>query len=65
VETEQRTVSPAFVENQHCRPVLLLFVEAVAQRKSGVRHSQSPLEAILSDVIYGSLGAFDGQAGLI
>jgi hypothetical protein len=43
----------------------LLVVEAVAQRNSGVYRSQSRLEAILTDVLYGSLGAFDGVAGLI
>ena len=43
---------------------LSLFVEAVAQRNSGVHRSQSRLEAILTDVLYGSLGAFDGVAGL-
>jgi hypothetical protein len=43
----------------------LQLVEAVAQRNSGVHRSQSHLEAILTDLICGSLGAFDGQAGLI
>jgi hypothetical protein len=63
--------SAAHPQKQRCRErrlrpaVQLLLVEAVAQRNSGVHRSQSPLEAILTDVIYGSLGAFDGQAGLI
>jgi hypothetical protein len=65
VETERRAAAPGFVEIQHCHRPLLLVVEAVAQRNSGVHRSQSPLEAILTEVIYGSLGAFDGQAGLI
>jgi hypothetical protein len=44
---------------------LLLRTEAVAQRNSGVRWSQSRLETILTDVLYGRLGAFDSFAGLI
>jgi hypothetical protein len=44
---------------------MLLRAEAVAQRDSGVRRSQSRLETILTDVLYGSLGAFDRLAGLI
>jgi hypothetical protein len=49
---------------KQCRQ-LPLVAEGVAQRNSGVHRSQSHLEAILTDVIYGGLGAFEGQAGLI
>jgi hypothetical protein len=42
-----------------------LRTEAVAQRNRGVRRSQSRHEPILTDVLYGSLGAFDGLAELI
>jgi hypothetical protein len=64
-------LSAAFPHEQHCagpgrgptgRPQ---FVEAVAQRNRGLRRSQSRHEPILTDVLYGSLGAFDGIAGLI
>jgi hypothetical protein len=62
VETTALLQTEARVDRHNPR---LVLVEAVAQRNSGVHRSQSHLEAILTDVIYGSLGAFDGQAGLI
>jgi hypothetical protein len=39
---------------------VLLLDEAVAQRNRGVCRSQSRHEPILTDVLYGGLGAFDG-----
>jgi hypothetical protein len=53
-------------EKRAPRPMLgtrLLWAEAVAQTNRGVRRSQSRHEPILTDVLYGSLGAFDGLAG--
>jgi hypothetical protein len=51
-------------EREHGSGVLL-FDEAVAQRNRGVCRSQSRREPISTDVLYGSLGAFDGLVGLI
>ena len=47
------------------RAALLLVVEGVAQGIAVSAAHNSRLEAILTDVMYGSLGAFDGHAGLI
>jgi hypothetical protein len=62
------TGAPVGVQEQASQPPLtrrLPGTEAVAQRNSGVRWSQSRLETILTDVLYGRLGAFDSFAGLI
>jgi hypothetical protein len=66
-EAERSDVGALGSEQASERSVIrrLLRTEAVAQRNSGVHRSQSRLEAIVTDVLYGTLGAFHGLAGLI